>query len=109
MYEALIFTSYAAEAMVGVGIFLAALGFAIRGPRRNSWFLLGGLFVLIGTVGAAAFQIYIRSLLLSGNFPGIAAIQNLSLAETFFSLMDPFGIALILLGFVLPRGASWMG
>lgn len=109
VYEALLFTSYAAEAMVGVGIFLAALGFAFRGPRRNGWFLLGGLFVLVGAVGAAAMQSYIQSLFFSGNFPGIAAIQNLSIAEAFFSLMDPLGIALILLGFVLPRGASWMG
>ncbi len=109
VYEALLFTSYAAEAMVGVGIFLAALGFAFRGPMRNTWFLLGGLIVLVGAVGAAAMEIYIQSLFFSGNFPGISAIQNLSLVESMFSLMDPFGIALILLGFVLPRGASWMG
>lgn len=109
LIDGLLYTYYASQAVIGVGVFLAALGFALRGPQRNNWFLLGGVLVLIGAVGVSTFDIYIRSLFAGGNFPGIATIQTLSIAGSIFGLMDPLGIGLILLGFVLPRGASWMG
>lgn len=107
-YETLDYAYLGSQGVVGVGVFVAALGLALRGPRRNIWFLLGGALVLIGTVGSASVSVYLESLLFGGRFPGVQVISSLSAISQALSLLEPVGLGLLLLGFVLPRGASWM-
>ncbi len=94
--------------VVGVGIFLAALGLAFHGPRTNIWFLLGGALVLIGSVGSASVSMYVQSLFFGGHFPGVQAFSELTTISTAMAVLEPAGIGILLLGFVLPRGSSWM-
>lgn len=107
--EALGFTYIASYAVVGAGIFLAALGLAHREPQRNAWFLLGGTLVLIGSVGSAAVNLYIRSLFSSGQFPGIETISTLSLLGSLISPLYPLGLGIFFFGFVVPRRPGWNG
>lgn len=109
LYEGFLYTYLGSAAAVGVGIFLAALGLAQRGPRKNVWFVLGGAMVLIGSVGSAAVSIYVQSLFFGGQFPGIDTIMSLDMLNSAIGLLYPLGLGILLFGFVVPRGATWNG
>ena len=108
LYELVDYAFIGSRGVVGAGVFLAALGLAVHRPRMNILLLLGGTLVLIGTVGSASVSIYMQSLFFGGAFPGVAAVESLSLISTVVSILEPAGFGVMLLGFVLPRSTSWM-
>lgn len=87
----------AAGAVVGVGVLLATLGLARRMPGGNIRWVVGGVLIFVGLLGASASQLIVEAYV-----SGATSLAMIGVITTGLGLLLPVGLLIFFFGFQTP-------